>query len=81
VLDQLVQSRDAGACTVERDLAGKQPVQLDEPARGAHGLGFLGVLVYFIRTAESLLDGLWGVVLAIFWPAVLVYEALVRLGA
>jgi hypothetical protein len=54
---------------------------VDGGAPALYGLGFLGALVYFIRTAESLLDGLWGVVLAIFWPAVLVYEALVRLGA
>jgi hypothetical protein len=44
-------------------------------------MGFMGALVYFIQDAESFLDGLWGVLLAFVWPAVLVYHALEKLAA
>ena len=41
-----------------------------------YGLGFIGALVYFIHTATSFWDGVWGVVQAIVWPAFLVYGLL-----
>jgi hypothetical protein len=41
-----------------------------------YGLGFLGALVYYIGHATTLWIGLLGFFKAIFWPAVLVYEAL-----
>ena len=41
-----------------------------------YGLGFLGALVYYIGHATTLWVVLLGVFKAIFWPAVLVYEAL-----
>jgi hypothetical protein len=41
-----------------------------------YGLGFLGALVYYIGHATSLGVGLLGLFKAIFWPAVVVYEAL-----
>lgn len=34
-----------------------------------YGLGFIGALVYFIQTAHSFWDGVWGVLQAIVWPA------------
>ncbi|MCW2962724.1 MAG: hypothetical protein JWM90_3111 [Thermoleophilia bacterium] len=46
-----------------------------------YGMGVLGGLVYYIDTSSSFLDGLWGIALAIFWPAVLVYEGLAAFGA
>ena len=42
----------------------------------AYGLGLIGALVYFIQSAHSFWDGLYGVFQAIFWPAYLVYELL-----
>lgn len=47
----------------------------------AYGLGFIGALVYFIASATSFWDGVWGVVQALFWPAFLVYEVLDFVGA
>lgn len=47
---------------------------------GAYGLGFLGALVYYIQSATSFWDGLWGVVQALFWPAFLVYGLLDHLS-
>lgn len=45
-----------------------------------YGLAFLGALIYFISTAETLTDGLWGIIQAILWPAFLVYELFMYLG-
>lgn len=41
-----------------------------------YGLAFIGALIYFLQHATSVWDGLWGVVKAIFWPAVIMYEVL-----
>ena len=41
-----------------------------------YGLGFLGALVYYIGNATTIWIGLLGLLKAVFWPAVLVYEAL-----
>lgn len=46
-----------------------------------YGIGFIGALIYFIVSATSFWDGLYGVFQAIFWPAYLVYELLDSLGA
>jgi hypothetical protein len=41
-----------------------------------YGLGLLGALVYYIQSATSFWDGVWGVVQALFWPAFLIYGLL-----
>lgn len=41
-----------------------------------YGMGMLGALVYFIQHATSFVNGIWGVIEAIFWPAVVVYKVL-----
>ena len=41
-----------------------------------YGLGFIGALVYYIGSATSFWDGVWGVLQAIVWPAFFVYEAM-----
>lgn len=41
-----------------------------------YGLGMLGALVYFIQHASSIIDGLVGIFLSIFWPGVVVYKVL-----
>jgi len=46
-----------------------------------YGLGFLGAGVYFIIQANSFWLGVLGVLKAIVWPAILVFEALRSLGA
>jgi hypothetical protein len=45
-------------------------------AGAVYGLGFIGALVYFIQTATSFWDGVWGVVQSIFWPGFLVWGLL-----
>ncbi len=43
-------------------------------------LGFLGALVYYISTATDLWAGVMGLLKAIVWPAVLVFELMKFLG-
>lgn len=50
-------------------------------ARGAgggaiYGLGLVGALVYYIQSATSFWDGIYGVLQALVWPAFLVYGLL-----
>jgi hypothetical protein len=45
-------------------------------AGAIYGLGLIGALVYFIQTATSFWDGVWGVIQAIVWPAFLVWGLL-----
>ncbi len=46
-----------------------------------YGLGFIGALVYYIGSATSFWDGLYGVFQSIVWPAYFVYEVLHSLSA
>lgn len=46
-----------------------------------YGLGWIGAIIYFISSATSFWDGLWGIVQSFFWPGFLVYELLDFLGA
>ncbi len=46
-------------------------------ATGAvYGLGFVGALVYFIQHATTFGMGIFGLLKAMVWPAILVYKAL-----
>lgn len=47
---------------------------------GVYGLAFIGALVYYIGQADTFVAGLYGVLKAIIWPAMLVYKLLVFLG-
>ena len=40
------------------------------------GLGFVGALIYFIGSADGFWDGVLGILQAIVWPAIVVYELL-----
>jgi hypothetical protein len=46
-----------------------------------YGLGFIGAAVYYVSTATRFWQGVLGILKAIVWPALLVYEALKTLGA
>lgn len=41
-----------------------------------YGLGMIGALIYFMQHANSFLTVIYGIVKAIFWPAVVVYKVL-----
>ena len=39
-----------------------------------YGIGLLGALVYFIGQAQTFSEGLIGILKALIWPGILVYE-------
>jgi len=39
-----------------------------------YGLGFIGAAVYYITTAPGFWMGVWGVIKALVWPALLVFH-------
>jgi hypothetical protein len=41
---------------------------------GSYFLGFIGAVVYFIQTATSFWDGVVGFLMALVWPAFLMYH-------
>lgn len=41
-----------------------------------YGLGMIGAAIYFIQTAGSFWIGVLGLLKALVWPAILVYELL-----
>lgn len=47
---------------------------------GVYCLGFIGAIVYYLQYADTFWIGVLGVLKAIVWPAMLVYEALKFLG-
>lgn len=58
----------------------KKEIQRSAPAGAVYGLGFIGALVYFISHACSFWMGVLGILKAIVWPAVLVYEVMKHLA-
>ena len=50
-------------------------------SNAVYGLGFIGAVIYYIMQATGFWMGVLGILKAIVWPAILVYEALKALGA
>ena len=48
-------------------------------AGAVYGLGMIGALVYYIGTATSFWDGVWGVIQSLVWPAFFVYGVMDKL--
>lgn len=46
------------------------------PASAVYGLGFIGALIYYIAHASNFWMGVLGILKALVWPALLVYELL-----
>jgi hypothetical protein len=46
-----------------------------------YGLGFIGAAVYYVSTATGFWIGVLGILKALVWPAMIVFEALKALGA
>ena len=44
------------------------------PAGAVYGMGFIGAVVYFIGHATGFWVGVLGLLKAIIWPALLVYQ-------
>lgn len=43
---------------------------------GIYFLAFVGALVYYLQNASGLYAIVWGIIKAIVWPAILVYQLL-----
>lgn len=52
----------------------KNNAQCAAPASAVYGLGFLGAVIYYITNATGVGMALWGIIKAMVWPAILVYE-------
>jgi hypothetical protein len=48
---------------------------MNKVSEAVYGLGFVGAVVYYIQVADTFSTGVWGVIKAIVWPAILVYRA------
>lgn len=54
----------------------------DSGTSGAvYGLGLIGAAIYFIGKSTGFWMGAMGLLKALVWPAILVYEVLVKIGA
>jgi len=58
----------------------KKEMQGNASSGAVYGMGFIGAAVYYIMHATSFWVGVLGVLKAIVWPALLVFEALKHLG-
>lgn len=45
-----------------------------------YGMGLIGAVVFYLQQASGLVEGLLGLLKALFWPAFVVYELLGFLG-
>ncbi len=50
------------------------------PSGAVYGLGFIGAAIYFISHATGFWMGVLGILKAMVWPAILVFEALKKLA-
>lgn len=55
-------------------------VQSAAPNSAVYGFGLIGAVVYYITNADGVLDLLWGLIKALVWPGILVYELFSSLG-
>ncbi len=60
----------------EKEKCKKRGVRISHGTNAIYGIGVIGALAYFIKTATSFWVGVWGVIKAVFWPAVVVYKVL-----
>ncbi len=58
----------------------KKDVQSGAQTNAVYGVGLIGAAVYFISAATGFWMGVLGLLKAIVWPAILVFEALKSLG-
>ncbi|MEW7279510.1 hypothetical protein ABW636_13025 [Aquimarina sp. 2201CG1-2-11] len=59
----------------------KEQIQKKTSSNTIYGLGFIGAAVYFIGTATSFWAGVLGLLKALVWPAIIIYEVLKFMNA
>ncbi len=60
----------------EQEYQKRKVIRRSGASEAVYGMGLIGAWVYYIGHATTLGMGLLGVLKGIFWPAMLVYEAL-----
>jgi hypothetical protein len=58
----------------------KNEINCHASSNAVYGLGFIGAAIFYISHATSFWMGVLGFFKAIVWPALLVYEALQKMG-
>ncbi|GAA4273400.1 hypothetical protein U6A24_19480 [Aquimarina gracilis] len=58
----------------------KETAKREASSSKVYGLGCIGAIIYFISNATSFWMGVLGVLKAIVWPAILVYEVFKFIG-
>jgi len=43
---------------------------------GIYGLAFIGALVYYLQHSATFVDGVWGFLKALVWPAIMAFKFL-----
>jgi hypothetical protein len=76
VADDIKKAHPEGCCGGNNN---KYNMNSNASSGAVYGLGLIGALVFFIQQADTFGQGLFGVLKALVWPAILVYEALSKL--
>jgi hypothetical protein len=58
----------------------KNEMKSNPSSSAVYGLGLIGAIIYYIAHAAGFWAGVLGILKAIVWPAMLVYEAMKHLG-
>ena len=66
---------------VEEQTEKKGRINTGNQTSAIYGMGMIGAGIYFVSTATSFWMGVVGVLKALVWPVILVYEALSFFGA
>ena len=66
----------AESISSEQEFQGRKVIRQTGASEVVYGMGLIGAWVYYISHATTLWIGLLGILKGIFWPAMLVYEAL-----
>lgn len=64
----------------ERVVINERRVYKGGASEAVYGLGLLGAWFYYVSTAPDFMTGALGILKGIFWPGLLVYEAMRALG-
>ena len=61
---------------IKQDHPGQKVIYRNSTSSAVYGLGLIGALIYYVTHAATFWLGALGILKAIVWPAMLVYEAL-----
>lgn len=74
--EKKLEEKFKGWCSGEK----KKKVVYQSSSGMVYCLGFIGAAIYYIQNATGFWNGVYGVLKALVWPAILVFKALEVLG-